>query len=88
MLKIFYRAETNTPASDFPIPLPAPGDFDAYTDFAADPIDTNGGTEHGPFLPSNQRALNNLFTDTGETEESSANGMFISISNNQPRRLF
>ncbi|XP_043480258.1 uncharacterized protein LOC122509966 isoform X1 [Leptopilina heterotoma] len=66
-------AESNTPASDFPIPLPAPGDLEGYADPDVDPIDTNGGIEYGPFLPSNTRALNNLFTDTGETQENSEN---------------
>lgn len=77
----------NTPTSDFPIPLPAPCDFEDYEgfrhdlpDFDPDPIDTSGGIEHGPFLPTSAHEVNNLFNDTEDNQESSENGMFFQMA--------
>jgi len=46
-----------------------------FTDVGADPISDSGtGIEHGPFLPPSTPALNNLFTETGDSHDESPMG--------------
>ncbi|XP_015590177.1 uncharacterized protein LOC107265331 isoform X2 [Cephus cinctus] len=64
--------EANSSASDYAIPLPAPPGLDDFTDVGANPMEEVCiSMEHGPFLPPVTPILNNLFADTGETQDDS-----------------
>ncbi|XP_012144465.1 uncharacterized protein LOC100877443 isoform X4 [Megachile rotundata] len=64
--------EANSSTSDYAIPLPPPPGLNDFTDVGADPISDSGtGIEHGPFLPPGTPALNNLFSEGGDSQDDS-----------------
>ncbi|XP_033335346.2 uncharacterized protein LOC117225727 [Megalopta genalis] len=65
--------EANSSTSDYAIPLPPPPGLSDFTDIGTDElIDNSGaGIEHGPFLPPGTPALNNLFSEGGDSQDDS-----------------
>lgn len=73
--QFYHRTEANSSTSDYAIPLPPPPGLNDFTDVGADPIGDSGtGIEHGPFLPPGTPALNNLFSEGGDSQDDSPMG--------------